>query len=306
MPFRINSKQLFLTYPQCNADKQVVADYLQTKFKDYGIDKYVVAHELHENGDDHLHCYFKLERPVNSANSNFADLLIANNRWHGNYQGCRSAKNVLQYCTKKEDYVANFDISDVIKAASDRRKIIADELINKKRPLNEVVEEYPMLIFEYKRLKENVELYWKDKEDERLPIPDFLPNPWNKQFSTKIIGKRRHYWIFSRQPDMGKTYHFATPLFRAYKSALKSGDFSYWNLRGDEEMLILDEYNTAKLKYDFLNSMCDGNCEYRIFMGGVKALKNPLIIILSNQPIYELYPNMNSLLYARFNEEEIY
>ena len=52
--------------------------------------------------------------------------------------------------------------------------------------------------------------------------------------------------------------------------------------------------------------MCDGTYPFRIFMGGTIELRNPLIIILSNQSILDLYPNMNALLYARFNEIELY
>lgn len=306
MPYRINSRQLFLTYPQCNISKEVASTLLLNLLENYEVEEYIVAHELHQNGDDHLHAYFKLKNPVNRNDPHWADLHFDDASWHGNYQGCRSRKNVMKYCTKKEDYISNIDVEAVIAAKNvGKRKIIAEELINKKRPLVDIIEEYPELIFEYKRLKENIDIYWKDKEDERGSLPLFLPNPWGRVLFRNKNGKKRHYWIFSRMPNLGKTYHFAQPLYKDYKVAMKSGDFTYWNLRGDENAIILDEYNSAQLKYNYINSMCDGSCEYRIFQGGVKRLINPLIIILSNQSIVDLYPNMNSLLYARFNEIEL-
>lgn len=106
-------------------------------------------------------------------------------------------------------------------------------------------------------------------------------------------------------PNMGKTTSFAKPLFETYRSCLQAGDFTYWNVFGRECIIILDEYNTAKLNYAALNSMADGTFGYRVFQGGVITLKDPLIIILSNQPICEMYPHMNALLYARFNEIEL-
>lgn len=305
MPYRLNSKQLFLTYPQCSLPKDEAYNFLEEFLKANGIEKILVAKELHANGDPHLHCYIKLEKAVDKRASNWCDLKKGDNIWHGNYQGCRSAANVLKYCTKKDDYVANFDVNEILKARNNVNKIIAEELINKKRPLIEVIEEYPIMLFQYKKLKENVECYFRDKEDERTTLPLCLPNPWGRVLWARKKGKRRHYWIFSRRPNLGKTYLFAKPLGEDFRIYIKTGDFTYWNLRGDEEGIILDEYNTAMLKYNYLNSMCDGSCEFRVFMGGVKALKDPLIIVLSNQAIYELYPNMNVLLYERFMEIEL-
>lgn len=305
MPYRINSKQLFLTYPQCSLPKQEAYDYLETLLAEFKIDKILVAEELHQNGDPHLHCYVRLDKPVNKTSAQWADLKKDNQTWHGNYQGCRSAANVLKYCTKKDNYVANFDLEEVLKARNQTNKIIAEELINKKRPLTEVVEEYPIILFQYKKLKENLAEYFRDKDDQRGSLPGWLPNPWGKLLPTRVARKRKHYWIFSRQPNMGKTFLFAQPLTRDFKCVLKTGDFAYWNIRGDEEAIILDEYNSAMVKFHYLNSMCDGSCEYRIFQGGVKSLKNPIVIVLSNQPISELYPFMNNLLYERFNEIEL-
>lgn len=141
--------------------------------------------------------------------------------------------------------------------------------------------------------------------DERQSLPHFLPNPWGWVLQSRLQAKRRHYWIFSRTPNRGKTTKFAEPLKEKFKCYIKCGDFNYWTIMGDEEAIILDEYNSPTLKWSSLNSICDGNFEYRIFMGGLITLKKPLIIVLSNQSISDLYPFMNNLLYERFNEKEI-
>lgn len=141
--------------------------------------------------------------------------------------------------------------------------------------------------------------------DERGSLPVFLPNPWGRVLPSRLSGKKRHYWIFSRVPNRGKTTQFAEPLCKNYRGYLKGGDFSWWSLTGDEEFIVLDEYNSASLKFYSLNCMCDGNFEYRIFMGGLLKLMKPLIIVLSNQSISDLYPFRNDLLYERFKEIEI-
>lgn len=141
--------------------------------------------------------------------------------------------------------------------------------------------------------------------DERADLPDLLPNPWNLQLDTNIKDKQRHYWIFSRRPNLGKTYHFAKPLFEKFKTYLHVGKFDYWSCNKTDQAVILDEYNSAGLSWNTLNAMCDGTFQYRCIYQKPFMLHNPLIVVLSNQSISDLYPNMNQFLHARFYEYEL-
>lgn len=297
MVYQINSSKLFLTYPQCTLTKEDVRDYLQQKFNPSEI---IVASELHTNGDPHIHAYLSLKDTFRTRDSRFADLPGG---FHGNYQGCRSAKSVIKYCTKEDDYTGNVDVASVL--GKSKRSGVLGELILGKRTLLQVVDDNPQYLYGYSKLKADYLNYLKDKEDGRLELPPFLPNPWGKVLPSKRNSKRRHYWIFSRQPDKGKSYLFARPLSQEYKCHHRTSNEPYYNIRGDEQCLILDEYNFAKFKFHELNAIADGTYDYRIFHGGVVRLKDPLIIVLSNVSISELYPHMNHLLYARFIEYEL-
>lgn len=143
-------------------------------------------------------------------------------------------------------------------------------------------------------------------EDPRLSIlPPWLPNPWGLLLPSRVKAKRRHYWLYSRLPNLGKTTLFAEPLSREYRCYIKAGNFTYWSLAGNEQAVILDDYNVAGLKWNELNQLCDGTYEFRIFMGGLLRLDHPLIIILSNLSIVDIYPHMNQFLYERFKEIEL-
>lgn len=298
--YRLDAKHLFLTYPKCNVPKEEAFEILGKLFD---CNKLAVGHELHEDGSDHLHVYIELTRRKHFNRPDFADIVYKQETFHGNYQSCRSYKAVFKYVSKGNDVKANFTFDDL---KSHTRKEIAKMILEKNMSSHEAVTEYPQLLFGYKRFKADLEQYKRDIEDTRVEIPLYLPNPWGKIFYTRRNSKKRHLWIFSRLPNKGKTTMFAVPLERSYKVALQVGDFTYWNVRGDESAIIIDEYNTAKLKYSDVNSMCDGTFLYRIFQGGVIQFKtNPLIIILSNQSIAEIYPIMNNLLYARFIEYEL-
>lgn len=299
--FKIEAKHLFLTYPQCNLTKETVREELEKKL---GNIQHVIAREQHEDGGFHLHCYVMLEKKRKITKPDFLDIL----GFHGNYQVAINPGSVKKYVMKDGDFITNI----VETCASERSKGSIRSSIGKRvlegEVLEDLLDEYPQLIFGYKSLKADIKMYRRDNESEKLPLPLWLPNPWGRVMPTRgrtLDPKKRHYWIFSREPNKGKTYHFAKPISRDYRASICTGDFQYWPIRDNDECIILDDYNTAKLKWDVLNQLCDGTYQFRVFMEGPKALDNPLIIVLSNQAIIDLYPHMNMTLYARFNIIEL-
>lgn len=295
--FQLNTKQLFLTYPQCSLSKEDALMLLQARLSEFSIDKYIVAHEHHANGDDHLHCYFKLVEPFRTRDSKALDL----NGYHGNYQGCRSAKNVIKYCTKAEDYLSNFDIGDVINGPSATK--VAMQQVLDGVPLTDVVAQNPILLKGYRNLKLDVDAYKEDLVPAKPDLPEFLPNPWSLLLPAFKKAKRRHYWLWSSEPNLGKTTKFAKPLCDLYRGEIHTGDFKYWNVSRHDQFLILDDYNTGKLNWAVLNQLCDNTYQFsKIFIGPVKIPNPYVVIILSNSSIEGLYPNMNKFLYERFEE----
>lgn len=299
MPYQLNSSRLFLTYPECPIKKEDALKLLIEKGLD--IEEYIIAEELHQNGNKHLHAFLKLSTSFRTRDPKFFDL----NAYHGNYQGCRSEKNVVKYCSKNEDYISNFDLNERLLKKNSHKKIYGLKLIQRQNSLAELVDENPELLFGYKRLKEDLNEYFRDKGDSRGQLPGYLPNTWGKVLPINLrVVKKRHYWIYSSGPNKGKTTNAKT-WYKDYKSHIQCSDFSYWGLNGDEGLIILDEYNTAKLNWSTLNAMADGTMGYRVFQRGVIKLDDPLIVILSNKSINELYPNTNLFLYARFIEIEL-
>lgn len=63
--FRLNSKILFLTYPQCPIRKGEALEQLTRLLP---IEKACIGEEKHEDGSPHLHAYIKLTRKVNIKN----------------------------------------------------------------------------------------------------------------------------------------------------------------------------------------------------------------------------------------------
>lgn len=306
MPFQINTKKLFLTYPQCPLTKDVALTAIRQRLPQL-IEHYIVAHELHANGDHHLHMYLELFEPFRTRDSQALDIVepLTGVTYHGNYQGCRSAKNVIKYCTKAEDYLSDLDVATLLSGKSVNRALLGRKLIDGELSLTQAVDENPSLLFGYQRLKLDLATYLEDAKIDKPDLPTWLPNPWGKILPSFPNRKKRHYWIYSRQPNKGKTYHFARPLLEEYRGVVATGDFSSWSVDKNTQLLVLDEYNTARLRYDQLNAMCDGQFNFKVLYRGVIIPKKYLVIVLSNQPLSELYPFMNELLYSRFNEIEL-
>lgn len=297
--YRIRTSKLFLTYPQCQATKEAMYDAISERFP---VKEVLVAHELHANGDDHLHCYVELKESMEFNSPQFADLL----GYHGNYQSCRSGRNVLKYCCKRDDYKASFDVEELMSSNASKRRRICEELIQG-RALTEVVEQNPTMLFGYKKLKTDVEEFRMDRAtDQRDDLPCFLDNPWGKQMPVDTDYKRCHYWVYSKEPNRGKTTAFLLPLLKKYKAILKDQREPYWKLPVDTEMILFDEVMKGDFKAQDLNRICDGTKEFRIFQGGcITLLNKPLLVICSNFSINEVFPFMNNLVHSRFNEIEI-
>lgn len=102
--FRLNSGQLFLTYPQCDLSPDQALALLRDKLD---FESYIIAQEEHSETGLHLHVYLRrgAGKKWNIRNPNQLDL----GPFHGNYQGCRNPTAVMRYCTKDGNYLANVD-----------------------------------------------------------------------------------------------------------------------------------------------------------------------------------------------------
>lgn len=114
-PFRLNSGQLFLTYPKCDLEPAEALLLLQAKLD---FEDYVVAQEKHADGTNHLHCYLRRGpgKKFNIRRPEFLDL----SGHHGNYQTVRSAQAVQKYCKKEGTFLTNIEV----RSASDLPELL--------------------------------------------------------------------------------------------------------------------------------------------------------------------------------------
>lgn len=298
--FRLDAKNLFLTYPQCNLSRDRVLELLLAKpWGSATVTGYIVAQERHQDGHPHIHCLLLLDKRKNITSASWLDLA----GFHGNYQSAKNKDYVFDYCSKADSECLSNITRDQLRPESKVTRAVIGKRILDGENLVKLTEEYPQLLFGFNRLQADIRSLEEAKEV--VPdLPQWIDNPWGKLMQGNSQAKKRHWWIFSRVPNRGKTT-WAREMEHKWKAIVKSGDFTYWNISGKEKFIILDEYNTAGLKFSALNQLADGFFEARVFYGGLRRLQPKLVVVLSNCAIVDLYPHMHHLISARFIEYEI-
>ena len=103
---RIRSARWFLTYPKCPLTKEVLLDALKEKME---VKEYIVAEELHQDGNPHLHAYLLLGSQLRWNAKSAPDYWDVDG-YHPHVEACRSWRCVADYCKKDGDYITNIDL----------------------------------------------------------------------------------------------------------------------------------------------------------------------------------------------------
>ena len=70
------------------------------------------------------------------------------------------------------------------------------------------------------------------------------------------------------------------------------------------QFVLFDEYSKAHLQVTQLNQMCDGTC-LPSQQSSATTLDEPVVIVCSNKPPEDVYPNFYFLVLARFRVFEL-
>lgn len=100
--FRLQTKKLFLTFPQCTVTKEVLLQNI-LDFS-WEVDWAIVCHESHEDGSPHLHAVVNLKSVYRTILPAALDVLVGS---HGDYQKVKGRLwQAVKYIIKDGDFVA--------------------------------------------------------------------------------------------------------------------------------------------------------------------------------------------------------
>ena len=128
--------------------------------------------------------------------------------------------------------------------------------------------------------------------------------------------KKRHWWIFSRGPNAGKTTALKFIKRKCYAFEGKRTNGFWHEFDPNSQFILFDEYGNSTesiLPISELNQICDGSYSFNKKYRNAQKLNTdlPIVIIFSNYHPEDVYTNKEagrnplSLLYARFNVVEL-
>lgn len=122
--FRLQARNLFLTYPKCPIPKEQALIYFQQKGLTYT--KIIVAEETHADESKHLHMFVQLTKKCDIRNDTVLDMQHNGVVYHGNYQSAKNIQAVEHYVKKENSFIedskteSKMDIFEVFKQLDER------------------------------------------------------------------------------------------------------------------------------------------------------------------------------------------
>jgi hypothetical protein len=318
---KMKSKGVFLTYPRIPQEitKEQILDALnkiitpQRGGKPNQVVSGVIAKEHHEDGGTHFHAALKLQEAKNWSGHTW-DLTINEVTYHGNYQSMRSLTSAVKYCKKEGDYllIGDFDPDAMEKAAKGHRAYLGKAL--QTRPLHEVAEEHPEMMFNYCQLKEAKATYEQDKHQATFSIPELRWKPWQQEVLDLVEDfeespsnwTRTVVWIVD--PDGGAGKSTLTKHLVVNKNALpclgnKKDVYFLWDAVYNK-IGVFDFPRQKDDHYDYCYSMIEelknGMIMSGKYVSKAKTFASPFIICFSNW-----WPNTSMLSHDRWKVYEM-
>lgn len=313
--FRLQAKNLFFTYPQCNVNKE---DALEKFKKYYGEDLVwiVVAHEFHEDGGDHLHVAISLKEKKTQSSLKKLDKIL---NFHGNYQAMKNMLNVLKYVIKDGEYISEgIDVEKFIKLRLKKKStVVALTLVD--GDICDVNEFDPgFCLMHLKKIREYKD--WLDNSSKKRQklghgslvfttssnnssvkqVVDWL----NKNILQEREFKQKQLFITS-PPNMGKT----SLINKLEKAGVRvfylppDEDFYCQYDNGLYDLIVLDEFMGQKRIQD-LNRWLDGSLFPVRRKGTTPIIKNDNLpfIICSNFSLEQAYSKSDYTRLEPLNE----
>lgn len=178
--FRYNARSVFLTYPNCNLPMQTMLEEL-TKIK--AIKHYIIATELHESGEPHLHCVLRYSTPISTRNNRYFDI----NNFHPNIQKPQDLENCVNYCKKDGNFITNWpetkEWGDILKESNTAEEFF--NLVKINQPKDYVINHERLEYFAAKHFERPISPFKPPFELKEWKLPDDIKNWLSGEFPKK-------------------------------------------------------------------------------------------------------------------------
>lgn len=235
---RIQRKNLALTYPMTDGNKEDLLQFLCTKLAAFTVKYGIVCKELHANGEPHFHAYMMLEMKMRLTDMSALD-------WDGHHPHIEEVKcprEWINYVKKGNDWV-ECGVNPVREKRMERRERL-QFFVN--HSLRECIECGEFSIFELTRRQ--VLLQQLQASEPQWPV----------------YQKRLVYWLYG-PTNSGKT-RYATDLMEANMPGnwtICGGDMKQFLNYSGQSGVIFDDFRAGCIRFERLLQLTDG---YRAFV----------------------------------------
>jgi len=240
--FRTKAKLHFLTYPQCDVPLvEMVTQLQRIAGERYGW--LIISAEDHEERENDtnvgVHRHVMQEYNCSSfetINQRYWDIVYQGKTYHPHFEPVKNKSQCLKYVMKDGDFIydgsyknAPFSPDTYLEANGKKQgygfTYMATE-IKKGKTMEQLDDVIPGLVLNNKRKIQEYIAFQEEKKQKSIVKPKFygferprgeyawdLVVEWaNKNFMEKRTYKQPQLWLWSRNPDMGKTHPWAVTL----------------------------------------------------------------------------------------------
>lgn len=312
--FRLDARQLFLTYPQCPMSKEAALEALKEKFPKW---TYIcVSRELHEDGNPHLHAYLELSQRTSFYDARFADL----GSQHGKYERAAKPANALEYVKKDRDFVSTgadplFEepkekVTDLVALrildGEDLSTLVKEQTFPGSMMMNlKKIQDYENYVRSLSGPKEVLKEFAWTMSPVIRPIQEWIKKNLiigcsGETPTRKLRQKQLFLW---GPPKMGKStlIEILAKCFETYFMPHMSSNSVFvcgWNRK--IKLVIFDEFFSS-FPVSFMNQfLCGQHMRLNTKGGSVMKTINPAIIVCSNDDPKSMYPNCSDRVREAF------
>ena len=286
--FRLNAKNLFLTWPKNNVDSGTILNRVMELFGSDNVSYCCVAEEEHEDGTPHLHAVVCLKKPCDIRNVTTLDDVGGK---HGNYQSARNVKDVYTYVRKGGKFVEHGVPPQI--CIGKKSDAIAQSL-RSGSSLDNVEEMDPGYFLQNLNRIQQYHQWIQVKKLRSSPLlPPYIINQWKHRFEVGFPRefKQKQYWICG-SPNTGKTSFILDLIHQGYRGFIipKNDDFTKYD---DDayDFCYIDEFK-GQIPITFLNDFLQGTPMHLNAKFGMREKKKNLpVFILSNFDPIGAYKN---------------
>lgn len=208
------------------------------------------------------------------------------------------------YTRKEASRVAGpWEFGEFLASDEVKEKItdVVARLIKEGKTFDEVFDLHPgWCLVHLRQIKELIA--WREFSQEKPELPAFLATTWDLDLPI-VDEKKRHFWIWSSEPSLGKTEN-ANRWLDTY-GGLRYNVNESFQRPCKQRLVVIDEYNEMNLSVSQLDQICDGNFQFTVKGESAFMIRLPIVIVLSNNPMNGIYKKEKSLALLRSRFVEI-